>query len=108
MKWRKTGSGFGASAAGKPAPVFALAHIRPFRAVSQHLAKLVAAQAIAAVTGQAFVLDEGRLVWLRLLGLDDEPVLSRLVWPVARLRLEAVATGEQPGRDFPCGLKGRV
>src|ERR1035438_10358338 len=102
------GRGFGASAAGKPAPVFALAHIRPFRTVRQHLAKLGAAQAIAAVTGKAFVLGEGRLVWLGLRGLDDEPVFSSLVWPIARLRLEAVAMGEQPGRDFPGCRKGRV
>ena len=104
----RKGSGFGTSAAGKPAPVFALAHVRPFRTVSQHLAKLGAAQPVAAVTGQAFILGERWLVWLGFRGLDDEPVVSRLAWPVSWLRLAAVTMGEQPGRDFPGFRKGRV
>jgi len=97
-----------ASAAGEPAPVAALPHVGPLGTIRQHLAKLCAAQAIPASAGQAFVLDNGRLVRLGVGGLDDEPVVCRLAWPIGGLRLVAVATGEQPGRDFSGRRKRKV
>lgn len=95
-------------AAGKPAAVPAFAHISPLRAVRDHLEELRVAQAIATSAGQAFILDEGRLVRFGFSGLDDEPLLSRLGWPLAGLSLAAVAMGEQANGDFPGRRKRRI
>ena len=98
----------GISAARKPASVAAFAHIRALRAVRQHLVELRSAQPIAAVAGEALVLDEGRFLRLGLRRLDEEPILSRAAWPIAGWGLPAMAKREEAGRDFAGGRKGSI
>ena len=97
-----------ALAAGKPPAVAAFAHICPFRTVRHHFVKLGLTQAIAASAGQAFILDQGRLVRFGLRRLDKKPVVSRLGGPVARLCLVAMAMREEPGGDFAGCRKWRA
>ena len=92
------------SAAGEPAAIAALAHVGALRTVRQHLVQLRVAETIAAVASQAFVFDEGRLVWCWLGRFDDQPVFPGAIWPLAGLGVAAAALGQEAGRDFPgCG-----
>ena len=96
------------SAAGKPAAIAAFAHISPLGTVGQHLVELRAAQAIAAVTGKAFVFDEGRILGIGVLGFDQKPTLAGVAWPIAGRGLPAVAKRKQPGGDFASGWQGSI
>ena len=104
----KAACGVGISAAGKPATVAAFAHISPLGAVGEHLVELRSAQPITAVAGQAFIFEDRRLLRLGLLRLDEEPILSRAGWPIARWGLPAMAKGEEPGRDFARCRQGSI
>ena len=88
------------STAGKPAAIAAFSHISALRTVRHHLVELRVTQAIPASARQAFVLDKRRLVRLGFGGLDDEPVLSRLAWPIAGLRLVAMTMREEARRQL--------
>ena len=105
MRVGKDGEGvFVASAAGKPAAIAALAHVGALRTVRQHLEQLRVAETVAAVAGQAFVFDEGRLVRFRLRWLDHKPFFPGAIWPLAGLSMAAAALGQEAGRDFAgCG-----